>query len=230
MAVIELKYKEEGKRFLGLNEDTKPTLEVPENSIFEELDTGAIYKFNGVKWIWYEAAKELGHNRMMLGLGLSYKTGDRQAVVSGNHAIYRFKPVGDFHHSEQRIVKLTGGHMKFEIFINHNVTNLPAKVKELRKHNQKGLLPADENAQLIYDYHGIVDDAGLATILDGTGVEVDTDFFFAEPGLGLSGGSPESSALPSGRHYIPEQEYLIVFTADNGNDIDYFYTYFWHEA
>lgn len=232
MSVVKAIYLNDGERYLGLNSDTKPSGEdVAINSLFEETDTGAIYKWNGEKWNWYGTAKALDHNRMMLGLGKSYKTGDRLPVLpSGDHAVYRFRPGGTYHHSEARILKVTGGHLKFEIYVNHNVANLPAAVKSLKKHNQKGLLPADDNATLTFDYHGIVDDAGLANILDGTGEEVDTDFFFAEPGLGQSGGTPESSALPSGRHYTPDVEYLVVFTADNGNDVGYFYTYFWHEG
>lgn len=230
MTVQRATYRHDGDRYLGLNSDTKPTEGVKVNALFEETDTGAIFKFSGVKWNWYSTAKALDHNRMMLGLGKSYKTGDRLAVPSGDHAVYRFNPgaVG-YHHSESRIVKVAGGTVKFEIYTGSDIADLPTKIKDLRRHNQKGLLPADENSELIYSYHGIVDDAALATII-GAGEEADTDYFFAVPGQGRFGGTPEASALPSGRHYLPNTDYIIVITADDGDPIDYFYTYFWHEG
>lgn len=231
MAVVELKYKDEGKRYLGLSSDAKPTgAEVPENSIFEELDTGAIYKWGGDSWVWFAAARELDHNRMELGRGNSYQVETEQTIPSGQALVVRFRPGAViYHHAEKRGTKTEQSTCRLSIYRITDPAELPALVATAVNINQKGLTAGGSLA--LFDNHGFITSAALtALIANGTeGIRLDGDTIFGDSSF-LGGDTAGASPVISGRHYLPNDDLLLVAENVGGTDTTFTYKYNWHEG
>lgn len=203
--------------------------DIAPGSKLKHWDTGVVYEWNGSEWQWDGSTKELDHNRTELGRGHSYQIYASKPVPAGEVLVVRFQ-VGDvnYHHAERRILKVFSNTCNFLIARGYDAATLATMTVDAVAIpiNQKGLTVG--GAKATFTSYQTIDAATLgnllagATILDGDIVYGDTSFFGGDTG----GESP----IIEGRHYIPNDDLLLVVMNSPGNAATVAYKYNWHEA